>query len=130
LRRALAAAAAVFLTTFSPAAADTPTRSILHSDTRIDLRSDGGRYLAYQNDPTRLEVYDTLTDTTREVPLAGNCQLHDMVDGRILVSCTERGYLIGAASGNKTQLPGRVDWIALGSAGRAGTPTTRARPGS
>jgi hypothetical protein len=111
-----------FLAIAPPAAADTPPKSILHSDTHIDVRSDGGRYLAFQNDPSRLEIYDPRTETTRDVPLDGDCQLHDMVKGRILVSCgpPERGYLISAASGKMTTLPGRVDWIDLGTRWVAG----------
>jgi hypothetical protein len=116
LRGALAAAVVALFAVATPAVGDTPTRSLLHSDTSIDLRSDGGRYLAYQNDLTRLEIYDTSTRRTREVPLGDECELHDMAAGRIIVSCTlrERGFLIRASSGKKTRLPGRIDWIALG----------------
>jgi hypothetical protein len=115
LRRLLLAMA--FLAVAPPAAADTPTKSILHSDTHVDVRSDGGRYLVYQNDPSLIEIYDARTETTRDVPLDGNCRLHDIVKGRILVSCgpPEQGYLISAAGGGKTKLPGRVDWIDLGT---------------
>jgi hypothetical protein len=116
LRRAATAAAVALFAIAPPAAGDTPTQSILHSDAPIDLRSDGGRYLTYQNAPNRIEIYDATSEKTRDVPFDRDCQLHDMVAGRILVSCLlpEQGYLVSAASGRKTALPGRVDWIALG----------------
>jgi hypothetical protein len=121
----IAAAAALALTAVASAAPPAPS-TVLHSDSHLALRSDGGRYLAYQDDLSALDVLDTVEHTVDHYDLGEPCQLHDMAANRIISAC---GVVIDASSGKVKQLPGKAEWLGIGrrwAAGRFHTHTKAA----